>query len=123
MTKYPLPVDAAYFFDFISILSIKYDRFGDKKVLNDYVECADVMKGIIGEQKFNEVTKSKEYQELYDANNILFDMVDLAKDDKVKASDVDSWVLIRWNKKVTLQSKFFPEVVFGEKKYGYKEVK
>lgn len=121
MTKYPLPVDAAYFFDFISILSIKYDRFGDKKVLNDYIECADVMKGVIGEQKFNEITKSKEYQELYEANNILFDMVDLAKDDKVKASDVDSWVLIRWKKKVALQSKFFPEVPFGEKKYNYKE--
>lgn len=123
MVKYPLPVDAAYFFDFISILSIKFDRFGDPAVLKDYVECADVMKNIIGESKFNEITKSKEYQDLYDANNVLFDMVDLAKLDKVRAKEVDDWVFIRFKKKVALQSKFFPEKDFGEKKYGYKEGK
>lgn len=123
MTKFPLPVDAAYFYDFISILSIKYDRFGDKKVLDDYIECANVMKGIIGESKFNEITKSKEYQELYDANNILFDMVDLAKLNKVEAKEVDDFVYIRFQKKIALQRKFFPEKEFGEVKYGYKEVK
>jgi len=81
------------------------------------------MRGIIGEQKFNEITKSREYQELYEANNILFDMVDLAKDNKVKAKEVDDFVYIRFQKKVALQSKFFPEKEFGEQKYGYKEVK
>lgn len=123
MAKYPLPVDAAYFYDFISILSIKYDRFGDKKVLDDYIECTNVMKSIIGESKFNEITKSKEYEELYDANNILFDMVDLSKLDKVRAKEVDDFVYIRFQKKVALQRKFFPEKEFGEVKYGYKEVK
>ena len=117
--KFSLPVDAGYFFDYISILSVKYDKFGNKSVLDDLANCSDSMRNAIGGKKFDEITKSKEYIELYDANSLVFDYVDLAKTNKVTAKEVDEMNYQRFLKKKALQEKFFPNTTFGEKKYGY----
>lgn len=121
MNKIPLPVDYGYYFDFISILANKYDRFFDDEVKNYYIECIDNLKKYIGEDKYNEVTRSNEYIHLYEVNSRLYDMVDLAKENKVKAKDVDDMVYERFLAKKAVQDKFFPEVKYGERKYGYKK--
>lgn len=73
---------------------------------------------------FDEVVKSDEYRKLKYANRETFRLVDLAKEDKVKASDVDYSNLVRCRARCELQEKFFgcgtSEIKFGYEKYGDK---
>ena len=112
--KVLIPVDAAYAFDFHSILALKQTKelIGD----DDVLDCREEIEKQIGERKFEEVLDSKEYLELRYANEMTFSCVDLAKQDSIKASKVDEWNTKRYFAKKALQEKFFGQAPLTEKK-------
>jgi hypothetical protein len=116
-----LSVPEAYFFDYLSILQVKLSKKGGFDNITAVNGCRADGERQLGGVLFQEILDSKEYAELYDANRILFDLVDLAKSNKVTAKEVDDYVYVRFLKKKALQEKFFPTIQYGEKKYGYKE--
>ena len=66
---------------------------------------------------FDTVIKSKEYRSLYTANFETFKAVGIARDGgKVTAKEVDECNLIRYNCKVALQDRFFPNSYLREVK-------
>ena len=117
--KVKLEVDIGYYWDYLSIIAVKYDKFGDSNVLDNLMSCSNNLRTQIGDKKFAEIYKSKEYMELYETNFKLFDYVDMVKLGQVTGKQVDDMVYVRWEKKKALQEKFFPESQYGEKKYGY----
>lgn len=118
-----LSVPEAYFFDYYSILQVKLSKKGGFDNITAVNECRKDGERQLGAVSFQEILDSREYSELYDANSILFDLVDLAKTNKVTAKEVDDYVFIRWQKKKALQEKFFSTIEYGEKKFGYEEGK
>lgn len=121
--KLLLEVDAGYYVDYLTILGVKVDRTENKDVLTQYDRCQQKLIEQIGYKKFVEIFKSKEYEDLYDVNDQLYQMVDLAKENKVTAKQVDDLVIERWRKKKALQEKFYPESEYSEIKVGYGEGK
>lgn len=112
-------VPIGFHFDYLSILGVKHENFGDNKVLEDYKQCCVDLREQIGDKKFEEMISSKEYLELYEANAYLFQLVDMIKVDPLRGKELDDQVYVRWQKKKALQEKFYPQSEFGEKKYGY----
>jgi hypothetical protein len=113
-------VPVGYHWDFLSILRVKYIKHGEDSVLKDYYQCIEDLKIQIGPQKFDEIFYSDEYLALYQANDYLFDLVDMIKTDPLRGKELDDQVFVRWQKKKALQEKFFGGE-FSEKKYGYTE--
>ena len=111
-----LKVDEAYAFDYCSILYIKRNRTEDAfKVWN---ECSDYLKEQIGDELFDSILNSDEYKKMIDANQKTFNMVDLAKENKCTAKDVDVCNYERYKAKINLQNKFFVNQI-SEIKIGY----
>lgn len=118
-SKITIPVDYGYAFDFLSIYEVKLNKVGTPVNAKNFTEANHHIKEQVGERKFFQVLDSPEYQELVDANRELFDLVDAAKTDSVKASEVDAGVYKRFLCKRRLQEKFFPEAEKVEQKIGY----
>jgi hypothetical protein len=74
----------------------------------------------IGTALFNRIINSKEYDDLYDINEIIFDLVDKLKADpeSVSASEVNNNNYKRYLYKKELQRKFFNNDL-SERKIGY----
>ncbi len=110
--------DWGYVFDYLSILELKYNK--DDSELNriNYRECWHNTRKQTGNDLFAEITKSKEYNDLYSANLKTFDLVALAKNNLCHASEVDAANYNRFLCKKALQEKFFTEVL-SEVKIGY----
>ena len=118
-----LVVDEGYAFDYMSILKVKceFDRTNTRKSFN-YLDCFFRLRHELGEELVNKILESSEYEELCEANRETFKLVDLAKADNVKASDVDKANYKRYLKKIALQKKFFNTEV-KETKTGYEKYK
>lgn len=109
-----LLVDEAYAFDFLSILEVKNNKMG---VCEEYIiKCCESIKDQIGVVLFEEIIKSKEYKALYEANLNVFETIDLAKQDLVTASEVDTLNFERYINKTKLQKRFFEITTLEEKK-------
>lgn len=115
-----LPVDEGYAFDYLSILALKwaYDPTNKDK-LNIFTLVTTQIHNQLGDL-FLLIRESDEYKELASANRETFELVDLAKEDKVKASDVDKANYKRYLKKIALQKKFFSTEI-TESKIGYEK--
>ena len=72
----------------------------------------------MGETAFNSVIQSNEFAKMLEVNSFTFDMVDKAKNNLVKASEVDHCSFLRKIAKDSLQRKFFNEKNL-EVKIGY----
>lgn len=110
-----LNVDEAYAFDFLTILYLKKEK--NKEYLKTWKECSAYIKKQMP-KIFNKIIKSKEYQNLLEANSKTFAAVDKAKNDLVKASYVDQCNYERYLAKRDLQNKFF-NTKLAEVKIGY----
>lgn len=110
-------VSESFAFDFLSIYEVKKDKNLSKLSAQNFTDCRNFIITQLGELYWN-IFDSEEYKELYESNKRLFELVELAKDDKVKASEVDRGVIDRWNKKKALQDKFFPESELNEQKFN-----
>ena len=76
----------------------------------------------MGEELFSKIIKSKEYNDLLNANELTFNAVDKAKTDDVLASYVDKCNYGRMLSKKKLQEKFF-NTNLTETKIGYEKLK
>jgi hypothetical protein len=109
-----LLVDEAYAFDYLSILSIKKNINSD--CYDNWVNCYSYIENQLGKNKMIEIINSTEYTALAQANQITFDAVEKAKNNLITAKEVNEANMLRYIKKVELQSKF-PTNQIIEKKY------
>lgn len=98
-------VDEAYAFDFLSILDVRVDEIRTSECSNAFLGCYETLKAQI--DSIERILSSKEYSELKEANRAVFHLVDKAKRDEVKASDVDRGNYERCKKRKALQERFF----------------
>jgi|7_EtaG_2_1085326.scaffolds.fasta_scaffold04291_4 hypothetical protein len=107
--KIKILVDIAYALDMLSILEVKREVVDDPRVEKEYTSLyKDISAQSDG--KMDEIMASAEYRELYDSNRRVFEAVGEAKEDKVKASEVDRLNTGRWSAKNKLQKRFFNSV-------------
>lgn len=111
-------VSESFAFDFLSIYEVKMHKKPSPESTTNFIECQIIIREQLGEKLFGDIMLSPEYRALYFSNARLFELVELAKDDKVKASEVDRGVIDRWEKKKALQDKFFPESKLNEQKFN-----
>jgi len=117
--KLSLPVDPGFFFDFLSIQEVKLDTHKTAQNATNWRETHVAAVKQLGDDRVEEICNSDEYAALYDINRRVFNAVDAAKTDAVKASEVDSLNYSRYTRKIALQAKFFPETQVTEQKTGY----
>jgi nitrogenase subunit NifH len=118
-----ISLDEGYVFDILAILNVKISETSGQtkdKIIANFQNTSQQIKDQIGESLFNTIICSDEYKELYNANKIVFELVDKAKTDSVKASEVDIQNYERYLKKTRLQNKFFNSEV-QEIKINYNE--
>jgi len=121
--KLQLEVEIGYYWDYLSIIGVKFDKTQKPEAYAQYLRCKDNLVNQIGLEKFDEIFASDEYIALYDVNSYLFGLVDEIKKDKSIGQELDNQVYQRWLRKKALQEKFYPESEYSEIKVGYKEVK
>jgi len=102
-----LEVDEGFAFDVFSINTIKYAK--NVIDVNRFNRVRDNLIIELGLEKFQEVVDSKEYAELMKANLETFTLVDLAKEDKVLASEVHAGNDRRYISKTKIMKRFFAD--------------
>ena len=105
-----ISLDEGYVFDILSISQVKIIKSSNEnkqKLIHNYQELSKEIINQIGLDLYSDIVASKEYQELRDANEKTFDLVDQVKNDKGLAKLVDDSNYSRYQKKVALQNKFF----------------
>lgn len=117
--KVALLVDFGYAYDYLSILFVKLEKTNRSDIRDQYFDCFVNLCREVGDEFHGDVMFSDEYNNLVEVNRRLYDLVDLAKKDEVKASEVDMEVYQRFLAKKALQEKFFPNAAFSERKIGY----
>lgn len=113
-----LLVDEAYAFDFLAILEVKYSFSKNASILEKIEECKKHISDQIGNDLFHTIISSQEYALVLKANKNTFDLVDKAKTDDCKASDVDRSNYYRCEARNNLQKRFFENKI-SEVKFGY----
>jgi hypothetical protein len=113
-----LKVDEAYAFDYLSILYVKKNY--SKAALDSWFYCGYYLEEQIGSDLYKRIINSDEYKSMIEANQQTFNMVDLAKEDKCTARDVDKCNYERYKAKINLQKAFFNQTV-SEFKIGYEK--
>jgi hypothetical protein len=121
--RFYISVSLGYLFDFISIYDVKLKKKPSKLAHNNYEEAKKDAISQLGATVFHQIILSSEYVNLFLINERLFDLVELAKDDLVRASDVDRMVIERWNAKKKLQDRFSPDSKMNEEKFNRYEDK
>ncbi len=117
--KLSLLVDPGYFFDYLSIQEVKLDLKRDNQSAKNWRETHTQAVRQLNDDRVEEILNSNEYHVLYAINLKVFEAVDLAKQDKVKASEVDRLNYERYLAKGVLQAKFFSDTEVTEQKIGY----
>lgn len=116
-----ISLDEGFAFDILSIAQVKIIKSSvqDKeKLISNYQNLSKEIISQIGFDLYGEIVASKEYQDLRDANEKTFNLVDQVKNDNGLAKLVDDSNYNRYQKKVALQNKFFNNEV-KEVKIGY----
>jgi hypothetical protein len=104
-----IKVDLGYAFDYLAILEIKKDmNLLNKGIYSSFIED---LKITVGEQLFLQILDSQEYKELKESNLKTFIAVDMAKDNKILASEVNDCNYQRFQKKQQLHNKFCEETM------------
>lgn len=115
-----IPVDYGFAMDFLSIYAVKKHRNpNDSQAIANFRLTFNHLCDQIGHDLMNRVMWSSEYENLFEANNELFSLVDAAKTNSVTAKEVDDGVYKRFLAKRALQDKFFPDADKVEQKFGY----
>ena len=94
-----LLVDEAYAFDYLAILKVKKSKLYET-ILNELNYELDV--GLI-----EDILKSKEFSDMVDANQKVFNCVELARYGNITAKELDNANMGRHHAKVALQKKYF----------------
>ena len=102
-----LEVDEAYAFDYLSILFIKKNK--SKDCYETWLNCYNSLSNQL--LNFLDIINSTEYNNLLEANLITFDAVEKARYSNISAKEVDEANMLRYQRKIELQNKFFPSKV------------
>lgn len=105
-----ISLDEGYCFDILAIINNKIlNSHGENKdkLIKSYELLASEIKDQIGQNIYEKIVCSDEYIELFNINKRVFELVDLAKNDKILASEVDKANYSRFVFKTRLQKKFF----------------
>ena len=111
-----LSVDEAYAFDYLSILEVKRNIRPETEL--NWKACIYNIENQIGQEQMNIIVNSIEYKNMVEANQITFDAVEKAKNNLITAKEVDEANMLRYTRKLELQSKFFTNKI-TERKFGY----
>jgi hypothetical protein len=117
-----ISLDEGYVFDMLSISQVKIikaPKENKQKLVYNYQQLSKEIIKQIGFDLYADIIESKEYQELRNANEKTFDLVDQVKKDNGLAKLVDDSNYNRYQKKTALQNKFFNNEV-KEVKIGYR---
>lgn len=114
-----ITVDEAEAFDRLSILQIKIKNTNRLKSINNQANnlIMEIMDSISYE-KYKKIMTSPEYENLYQSNKKIFDLVDEIKKQNINALIVDTANHERFKYKKALQDKFFKNPI-QEIKLGY----
>tara|TARA_R110000737_G_C14351951_1_gene445289 strand:- start:223 stop:582 length:360 start_codon:yes stop_codon:yes gene_type:complete len=112
-----LVVDECYAFDFLSILEVKYEESKNDVIKEKLNFCFKDLSQKISQ--FDTIYNSLEYKAVKDANRVIFDAVEHAKENLVNAKYVDECNYKRYIVKKILQEKYFGNM--SETKLGYEE--
>jgi len=113
--------DIGGWFDELAIINVKINLcHGPKKDLNilNFKQLSNEIKEQIGELLYNKIFGSEDYQELYEANLLVFKKVEEAQKTVGLAKEIDSLNYERYLKKSALQKKYFGGEI-KEIKIGY----
>lgn len=103
-------VDEGYAYDFLAILEIKGTTPNYHRTISAYIEAQ------VGRNLHLEILMSEEFEKLIDANEKTFNAVEMARYGDISAKEVDKCNIERYNCKVALQNRFFPNQKFVETK-------
>jgi hypothetical protein len=108
-----ISLDEAYVFDLLSIYQVKINNAVDDKLqqLNStYDLLSNEIINQIGHDLFNKIICSKQYIELVNINQIVFDLVDRANETQLSKLTADANYQ-RYIKKIELQNEFFKNMI------------
>jgi hypothetical protein len=109
-------VDEGYAYDYLAILTVKAKKINTDKSLEARDQCNEFIMSQIGEDKHFDILKSKNFTDLFDVNSETFDAVEKARYGEISAKEVDDLNMKRYNCKIALQNKFFPQQKISELK-------
>lgn len=104
-----LLVDEGYAFDYLSILDVK--KSIKPEIKDNWFFCFSFLEKQVGKNKMQQIINSLEYQDLIKANQMTFEAVNKAKENLISAKEVDDLNLLRYEKKIALQEKFFTDKI------------
>jgi hypothetical protein len=117
-----ISVDEAAAFDMLAILENKLLISARAKIIDSYILLKKEIADQVGADKHRSIIDSHEYYDLYSINRKIFELVDLSKENKVTAKEVDEANYERYKAKQALQQKFFPANGITETKIGYEAI-
>lgn len=104
-----LPVDEAYAFDYLSILYIKHKQMKDNQKIQSIIDlCENEIKNQIGQDLWQKIILSKQFNNMILVNQQVFDAVEKARYGDISAKEVDIYNMKRFIAKNELQKIFFP---------------
>lgn len=117
-----IPIDEGAAFDMLVILLTKLSRSGGDKHEKIRAEIDNLgfhINNQIKPGKYAEIANSDEYTKLYVYNEYIFELIDRLRsgDSTITAKQIDDANLDRYNAKVALQKKFFPDSPVMEQKF------
>ena len=113
-----ISLDEGFAFDILSITQVKIiksSKQDKEKLVSNYQNLSKEIISQVGFDLYEQIVASEEYQNLRDANENTFDLVDQVKKDNGLAKLVDDSNYNRYQKKVALQNKFFNNILEEEK--------
>lgn len=109
-------VDEGYAYDYLAILSVKRKKLKTDKALETRDQCSEFIMKQVGEDKHLDILFSQEFIDLFSVNSETFDAVEKARYGEISAKEVDDLNMKRYNCKIALQNKFFPQQKISELK-------
>lgn len=103
-------LDEAYVFDMLSIFDVKLKNLDGEKLAKTIEKYSYMRKEVIdqmGEDKYNQIVSSLEYQKMVFANQKVFELIDESKHDTGLAKVTDDANYERHVAKMALQKRFF----------------
>ena len=109
-----VPLSEGVVLDMLAIQEVKL-KYG-LVTKEEFTEFSGHVRKALGYGAYSIIVTSPEYAECVRVNDVVFQRVDDAKEDKVKASVVHNLNFERYKAKVALQKRFFPGSDISEKK-------
>ena len=103
-------LDEAYVFDMLSVFDVKLKNLDGEKLAKTIEKYSDMREEVIdqmGEDKYNQIVSSLEYQKMVFANQKVFELIDESKHDTGLAKVTDDANYERHVAKMALQKRFF----------------